>query len=197
MISKRTEVPESLRCTKVYDGEDVQLALAEDQKDKCYLCERIRITDYHIDHFWNQKNYPELVNAWPNLLFACSYCNGRKSAANHLINPLTCNVEDEICQQIDFREKRACFMTVADDETHNETVKLLNRLYNGEEGKLRKSREERFFYEAVGVLNQFQQVVDFYLDDPTPENKEAVKAQFQIDQELLGFNIGLYVRIRN
>ena len=95
-VFKREEEPKTLNTTKAYDGEDVQEALGEDQHDKCYLCERLCTTDYVIDHFKCQKKHPELIREWLNLLFSCSYCNGRKSSTfDNLVNPITCNVEEE------------------------------------------------------------------------------------------------------
>ena len=105
-VFKREEEPKTLKTTKAYDGDDVQKALRCDQHGKCYLCERKLSTDYVIDHFKCQEKHPELVREWSNLLFSCGYCNGRKSSTfDNLVNPITCNVEEEICQKIDFRKK--------------------------------------------------------------------------------------------
>ena len=125
-VFKREEEPKTLNTTKAYDGEDVQEALGEDQHDKCYLCERICTTDYVIDHFKCQKKHPELIREWSNLLFSCSYCNGRKSSTfDNLVNPITCNVEEEICQKIDFRKNRAVFSST-EDEAHAKTGRMEN-----------------------------------------------------------------------
>lgn len=186
-VFKREEEPKTLNTTKAYDGEDVQEALGEDQHDKCYLCERICTTDYVIDHFKCQKKHPELIREWSNLLFSCSYCNGRKSSTfDNLVNPITCNVEEEICQKIDFRKNRAVFSST-EDEAHAKTVELLERIYNGEDGKPRTRRERKFFGDAISVINQFQQTVNQYLAQPTPANEQAVRNELQIEQELLGF----------
>lgn len=95
-VFKREKEPKTLNTTKAYDGDDVQKALRCDQHCKCYLCERKLSTDYVIDHFKCQEKHPELVREWSNLLFSCGYCNGRKSSTfDNLVNPITCNVEEE------------------------------------------------------------------------------------------------------
>ena len=102
------------------------------------------------------------------------------------VNPITCNVEEEICQKIDFRKNRAVFSST-EDEAHAKTVELLERIYNGEDGKPRTRRERKFFGDAISVINQFQQTVNQYLAQPTPANEQAVRNELQIEQELLGF----------
>lgn len=186
-VFKREEEPKTLKTTKAYDGDDVQKALRCDQHGKCYLCERKLSTDYVIDHFKCQEKHLELVREWSNLLFSCGYCNGRKSSTfDNLVNPITCNVEEEIRQGIDFRKNRAVFSST-EDETHAKTVELLDRIYNGKDGKPRTEREKIFFDEVVSAINQFQRTVNQYLAQPTPDNEQAVKDGLRIEQEFLGF----------
>ena len=78
-VAKSEQVPESLSRTSAYDGEDVLRQLVMDQHSKCYVCERVRYTDFEVEHFVSKAGHPEMRQEWKNLLLACRYCNGRKS----------------------------------------------------------------------------------------------------------------------
>ena len=186
---KSTNAPTSLLATKLYNGDDVYAQLLEDQHEKCYICERKLVTDYEVEHFKSENNYPELVQEWTNLFLACGYCNRRKSDSfDDNINPLTTNVEKEISQRIDFGLNKAIFETSVADVQHNNTVRMLNLFYNGKGGKkLRKKKEERFFDYAKQKVIGFMKIVNDYLMHPTEINRNIVVEVLGIDKELLGF----------
>ncbi len=77
-VHKSENVPESLSRTKAYDGEDVKIQLYADQLDKCYICERVRDTDTHIEHCVSRNGNAGLAQEWDNLFLSCSYCNLKK-----------------------------------------------------------------------------------------------------------------------
>ncbi len=186
---KSTNVPTSLLMTKRYNGEDVYAQLIEDQHEKCYICERKLVTDYEIEHFKSENRYPKLVQEWTNLFLACRYCNGKKSDSfDDNIYPLTTDVEEEICQRIDFGLNKAVFATSVSDPKHDNTVRMLDLFYNGKgDRKLRNQKEERFFNYAKQKVIGFMKIVNDYLVNPTADNKKVVVEELGIDQELLGF----------
>lgn len=186
---KSANVPTSLSSTKKYNGEDVYAQLMEDQHEKCYICERKLVTDYEVEHFKSENNYPELVQDWTNLFLACRYCNGKKSDSfDDNINPLTTNVEEEISQRIDFGQNKAVFITSVSDQQHDNTIRMLNLFYNGKgSGKLRNLKEERFFDYAKQKVISFMRMVNDYIVNPTKSNKNIVAEELSIDRELLGF----------
>ena len=171
---RSTNVPASLLTTKQYNGEDVYAQLLEDQHEKCYICERKLVTDYEIEHFKSENNYPELMQEWTNLFLACRYCNGKKSDSfDDNVYPLTADVEEEICQRIDFGKNKAVFTTSVTDVQHDNTVRMLNLFYNGKGGKkLRNLKEERFFNYAKQKVIGFMKIVNDYLVNPTEKCRD-------------------------
>jgi hypothetical protein len=97
-----------------------------------------------------------------------------------------CNIEDELEHFIDFANKKAVFLSIINDEQHNETAELLSRIYNGTY-QPRTTKEERFFEQAVSVMNRFTDLVMKYQESPTPETAKAVRDELSITKELLGF----------
>lgn len=186
-VYKSPNTPASLTSTASYDGEDVKKQLLADQHDKCYICERYRDTDFEIEHHKSQKNHPELIQDWNNLFMSCRYCNGKKSNDyDDILNPKDCNIEDEIEQRIDFASNKAIFDSHVNDAEHLKTVELLNKVFNGSK-RVRTIKEERFFEQAISIINRFSDLVYTYLKNPSPEMENAIKDELSIDKELLGF----------
>ena len=186
-VSKSSGIPASLTTTRAYDGEDVKRQLLQDQHDKCYICERVGVTDFEIEHRRSKECCPELRQDWNNLFLSCRYCNGKKlQNFDNTLDPLSANIEDEIEQNIDYENKKAVFIPKNVTESHSETVKLLDRVFNGT-GNLRKIKEERFFEYFLSVMNRFQGLLINYLGDATLDNENAVRDELAIDKEFLGF----------
>lgn len=185
-LQKTTTAPASLAKKKRYDDDDVKDLLAEDHYDKCYICERQRTTDFHIEHLHSQKNYPKEKYNWENLFFACSYCNGRKSSSfDGIANPTKEAIEEKIVQTLNYN--KADFATNDTSEAIQQTVALLNRIFNGKQNKLRDHNEKAFFKEFLSKMNKFEQAINDYLSSPTPETKEVIKELLSIKEEFLGF----------
>lgn len=195
-VKKSNDVPSSLTTTSRYDGEDVKKQLLADQNDKCYLCERKRDTDFEIEHHKSAHHFPRLVQDWNNLYMGCGYCNRKKSDSfENTLVPKDCNVEDEIEQSIDYFNKKAVFLSKVNDEQHDETIELLCRIYNGT-NQPKTTKEERFFEQALSVINRFTDLVMKYQETPTPETEKAVRDELSITKELLGFKYWIIKRDR-
>ena len=195
-VKKSHDVPSSLTTTSRYDGEDIKIQLLADQYEKCYLCERKRDTDFEIEHHKSEHNFPDLAQDWNNLYMGCGYCNRKKSDSfDNTLVPKDCNIEDEIEQTIDFVNKKAIFSPRVNDQQHVETVELLCRIFNGTK-QLRTTKEERFFEQALGVMNRFTDLVMKYQEYPTPETEKAVRDELSITEELLGFKYWIIKRDR-
>ena len=185
-VTKSDNIPTSLVTKSTYDGEDVKRQLFEDQHDKCYLCERKLETDFNIEHFKSQQHYPQLKNEWSNLLLACGYCNQKKSDRyDCILNPLNEDIEKEICQRIDYKERKAVFTSSSVGVEHVNTIKLLESIFNGTE-RMRKLKEEKFFNHVVSVMNNFMRFTNRYLLDPNDENAALVRSKLSKDEEFLG-----------
>lgn len=186
-VSKSKDTPQSLLKTKSYDGEDVKQQLLADHHEKCYLCERFLCTDFQVEHHKSRKFYPELIQEWSNLFLTCSYCNGKKGEDfDNMLHPIDIDIENEIEHNIDFSTKKAEFKTSTISNRHNQTIELLKRLHNGTK-KIRTTKEERFFEHVIEVINNFYQLVDKYLENPSRENVILVREELQIRKECLGF----------
>ena len=184
-LQKTTTAPASLATKNKYDGEDVKALLAKDHYDKCYICERQLTTDFQVEHLHSQEHYPDEKYNWDNLFFACSYCNGRKSANfDGIVNPTKEAIEEKIVQTLNY--DKADFATDDTSEAIQQTIVLLNRIFNGKNA-IRKVREEKFFEEFLSKMNNFEKAINDYLSAPTPETKEVIRELLSIEQEFLGF----------
>lgn len=191
-LQKTTTAPASLANKKRYDDDDVKDLLAEDQYNKCYICERQRTTDFQIEHLHSQEHYPNERYNWDNLFFACSYCNTKKSSHfDNIVNPTKEAIEEKIVQTLNYN--KADFTTNDTSETIQQTIELLNRIFNGK-NRMRDFKEERFFEEFLRKMNKFKQAINDYLSTPTPETKQVIKELLSIKEEFLGFK---YWAIKN
>ena len=186
-VQKSPNVPSSLTTTSAYNGQDVVSQLLADQHDKCYICERNRDTDFEIEHHKSQTNYPALIQEWDNLFMGCGYCNRKKSSDfDNTLNPKESPIEEEIEQRIDFVNKKALFVSSIDDDQHKETIRLLERVFNGT-NRVRSKKEERVIEQAISIVNKFLDLIVCYLMHPDASTEKAIKDELAIDKELLGF----------
>ena len=77
-------------------------------------------------------------------------------------------------------------MARTNDAQHNETIRLLERVFNGTK-QIRTIREERFIERVISVINKFSDLIICYLSHPDASTKKAIKDELAIDKELLGF----------
>ncbi len=186
---KHKSAPASLVAQIKYDGQDVLDQLFADQHDKCYLCEMKVKQFYQVEHLKSQEHFEELKFNWTNLLLSDGYCNGKKKENfDDILNPNQVNIEDVIEQRIDSINRTALFVSSDTSIPTQQTIKLLNRIFNGTYSpKLRKKREEEFYKEVEQKFNAFNKIVLDYLTNPNLQTENAVREELTIDKELLGF----------
>ena len=92
----------------------------------------------------------------------------------------------EIEQRIDFVGKKVLFSSHVNDIEHTKTIELLNKIFNGSK-HVRTIKEERFFEQAISIINRFSDLVYSYLSNPSIEMENAINDELTIDKELLGF----------
>jgi len=187
-VFKSGNIPPSLLTKKAYDGEDVKQQLLDDQHEKCYICERKRDTDFVIEHLESQKNNDTLKYDWNNLLYACNYCNQKKSDKyDDILSPISENIEDKIKQELYFDGKIAVFTASnSSDNQQTKTAELLNSIF-GNASKLKKIKEQRLFAQLLSAINDFNGKIKSYLEDPQADLANAIKAELSINAEFLGF----------
>ena len=124
-----------------YKCKEVQSKLKEDFVNKCYLCEQKGNTDFQIEHFKPHQNKNiDLKFDWNNLFLACSYCNGKKgdryntNDENQILDCTNSNhdVENWIkYEKPNYPKSDFKIIALKDEKIINNTVKLLNEIYNG------------------------------------------------------------------
>ncbi len=162
--------------------------LKSDQNGKCYLCERLQITDFQVEHHRSRKNHPDLTFDWSNLFWCCSYCNGRKSSSfDNLLKPTENNIEDLIHQSLDFPNAKAIFSAtdIASDGIE-ETTTFLEKIFNGA-SNIRTIREQQFYDYAVSKITNFQGLILSWLNAPNENITKAIVEELDIKSEFLGF----------
>ena len=144
---------------------------------------------YQVEHLKSQEHFEELKFNWTNLLLSDGYCNGKKKENfDDILNPNQVNIEDVIEQRIDSINRTALFVSSDTSIPTQQTIKLLNRIFNGTYSpKLRKKREEEFYKEVEQKFNAFNKIVLDYLTNPNLQTENAVREELAIDKELLGF----------
>jgi uncharacterized protein (TIGR02646 family) len=187
-VYKSPEIPISLQkpgCNH-YDGQDVQKALVNDQHRKCYLCEKDAGKDFQIEHLKPKAEgfYPELKFKWDNLFLACPYCNGRKPNSAEILDPTKHNIEEFIEQRM--TEKEVCFSSSTNDEAIKQTVLLLVKLFNGEQG-IRDIKCQQLYRDINRENDFFLKLLNDYKDNLTDENRKALIDSLSIEKEFLGF----------
>jgi bacteriophage lambda ninG protein len=188
-VYKSPDVPKSLFEKKSWRGDDVSSQLAADQHGKCYLCERSLLVEYQVEHHKSQANHPHLQYEWTNLLLGCGYCNGKKSDRyDNILNPVECNVEELIYQNIDFPNASVLFqsMTSKEDVSVNSTIELLDKIFNGKK-KLRNFKEQRLYDAVVQSINTFQGYIGVWLKKRDVDSRETILKELDKTSEFLGF----------
>ena len=189
-IAKSIDVPSSLLVAgnSRHNHPDVIKQLIEDHNGKCYVCERICITDFEIEHLQSTTNFNELRTSWKNLFFSCNYCNGKKlHYFDNILNPSLHNIEDIIsCIHIAATKRVDFDSNKLDNPQVVETIRFLKRIFNGT-GKMRVIREERFYEYFISRIVNFQTVIDKYISTKAIQDKNIVIEELGIEQEFLAF----------
>jgi len=131
-----------------YNESAIKLLIRNDFFDVCYLCERYENIDYEIDHFYPQKHFPEKENDWNNLYLICNKCNKIRtkdinSATNEVLDCCKKEESNLIELEIDKNSREVSIKSINTDKNLdtkvNNTIELLERIYNG-----KKSTSEFF-----------------------------------------------------
>lgn len=186
-VRKSENAPEEL-ATNGYKDDQVKRAILDDQDEKCYICERKVTTDYQVEHLVPQAKNDEEANDWSNLYIACNYCNDKKKTSfDNLAHPDTYNVEEVIVHSFDAMKEQVVFTTTSTDPGVLQTVKLLERMFNGTNPPKRVLMETRFYNLFKMRYNHFQSVVHDYLSGRTEEMRPVIESLIGIKSDFLAF----------
>ena len=186
-VRKREDAPAEL-ATNGYTDDAVKRTILEDQDDKCYICERKLTTDYQVEHLTSQSHDEAAVNGWENLYIACNYCNDKKKTSfDDIRHPTDYNVEDVIRHSVDLEKEQVTFTTTCEDPGVKQTVKMLDRMFNGTNAPKRVLMETRFYNQFKRSYNIFQGVVHDYLSGQREEMRPVIEKQIELKSEYLAF----------
>lgn len=119
-----------------YNKPEVNAALIEMFKGKCYICEnKDTVTSYQIEHLVPHRKNLDLKYDWNNLFWSCAHCNNIKNAR---FEPIVDCSQVEVDKKIAFRkegyfgiEEKFIFSPLEDSIEVNNTIELLTEVYYG------------------------------------------------------------------
>lgn len=198
-VDRNIEAPSVLEKEKVksngdYNQRDVLDALKLIFAKKCYICENKKITSYNIEHLRPHKKVDmELKFGWDNLFLACAHCNNIKS--DNYEHILDCTKVD-VDELITFRKKgnfswdeKIEIIPVRTNEEVNETVDLLNKVYNGTTA-MKKLESCNIRIELRKEISKFIDAINEYIEadgDDKEDAKEFIVRQLKFNSPFAAF----------
>ena len=88
---------------------------------------------------------------------------------------------------MDLENERVTFTTESEDAAVQQTVKMLERMFNGTNAPKRVLMETRFYNKFKQNYNNFQSVVHDYLSGHTEEMRPVIEMQIGQRSEYLAF----------
>lgn len=160
-----------------YNKPEVNEALVEMFRGKCYICENKEGSSYQIEHLKPHRGNPDLKYDWNNLFWVCAHCNNIKNANYEPI--LDCS-QVEVDKKIAFRkegffgvQEKFVFNPLEDDKVVHNTVSLLRVAYYGDTPQ--KKIEARNLRKSLrNDLSKFKNLVREY-DEAEDYDKEDLK----------------------
>lgn len=140
LINKSQSEPEELKKVRErgsgsYRHQTILDKLKEDFHNKCYICESKNLTSINVEHFIPHRGDTNLKYSWDNLFWSCAHCNNIKLDVYD--NILNCtDPKDDVENKIQFKVEAipfsdVCIEAIDQGERTNQTVELLNKVYNG------------------------------------------------------------------
>ena len=197
-LPKSQPPPESLAIEKLKksgknDCDDVLERLREDFKNKCYICEEKGISPTNTEHFIPKKDNIDLKFDWNNLFLSCVHCNGIKLARAKFDNILNCTIE---AHQVDIKikylinalpkenEYKITLLALEDEIKVNNTISLLNAVYNGHNTTTRQSLDaDNLRDKLLKDVKKFQNFLLKY-NENNPDLQEKNKLKNKIIREI-------------
>lgn len=152
-----------------YNEKSVEDALKKDFFKKCYIREE-STRHFEVDHFYPQKFYGHLINQYENLFYICQKCNKLKPkiinthSDNEILDCCELDPAEYIKLKLNSKECKVEVEQIKNNSILNikisETIKLLNRIYNGEGSK--SSSCEDLKSDVKEKIEDFRKKLDKY-----------------------------------
>ncbi len=170
---------EKAKANGTYHCEGVLERIRNDFKNKCYICEDKAPLSINIEHFRPHRGNKDLKFDWNNLYYACSHCNNTKLDNYELILDCTREadgVDQRIKYKIDpFPKEKAVITALEDDKAVNDTVALLQAVYNGTT-HLKQIESANLRSKLLKEIRRFQELLfDYYENEFDDEEKQIIK----------------------
>ncbi len=175
--------------------EDVIEQLKIDFKKKCYLCET-KATSFEVEHLKSHKGNIELKFDWENLYLSCRHCNNIKSTSfDDILDCTKEDVERDIRYRIDLSYiANVEVTTTSSDERVQNTVKLLEKCFNGEHTPTKKLDSQNIKRKIVDEVKDFLDEINSYIDakendeeDEIPQIERAIRRHLNNNSEYVSF----------
>ena len=153
-----------------HNCEGVLFTLRTDFKNKCYICESKEPISINTEHFKPHRGDRDLMFNRNNLFFCCGHCNNTKLAKELFDEILNCTIEaDGVDTKIKYKinpfpKEKAVITAVENTQKVNNTVQLLNEIYNGTT-TLKKIESENLRSNLINEIKEFQELLFGYFDD--------------------------------
>jgi hypothetical protein len=175
LATEKAKVSGSYRC------DDVLYTIRRDFYNKCYICEQRAPITINVEHFVPHRGDHNLKFEWANLYYACGHCNNIKLAKTMFDNILdVTDVNHEVDKKIRYHinpypKENAEFQSIENTEVVNNTVELLDAVYNGTT-TLKTIEAANLRSLLLKEIRLFQELLFEYYDETyTAEEKEDIK----------------------
>jgi uncharacterized protein (TIGR02646 family) len=168
---------EKTKANGTYHCEGVLERIQKDFKNKCYLCEDKAPLSINIEHFKPHRGDKELKFDWNNLYYACSHCNNTKLDKYEYILDSTRSA-DGVDQRIKYKinpfpKEKAVITALEDDQAINDTVALLQAIYNGTT-ELKRIESANLRSKLLKEIRRFQELLFNYYDNEFDDEEKRI-----------------------
>ncbi|KAB8046227.1 hypothetical protein GCN78_25705 [Janthinobacterium rivuli] len=140
----------------VYRDGPVYERLKADFHGKCYICEDDEMTAIQIEHFEPHKNVLVKKYSWENLFYSCGHCNNTKNAGFWPMLDCT-EFDHEVWESLNIslsifpktEVKISLSATCPHPEKGQNTIRLLEKVYNGKDATAMKTDEARILRNKI------------------------------------------------
>lgn len=192
-FAKRPTAPASLALRRSYREEDTVTALKEDFKNKCYICGSKGSTSLNVEHFDEHRNDLDKMYDWNNLFYACGHCNSVKQQTFSTVQSNLLNCTDpsqKVDYWIEYRIKydnklkktveikaNLPLSSPGHSAQISNTVKLLNRVYNGSGTPLKDEEATNLTVALQAEISNFNSTLVEYKSATEPLIKARLKSE--------------------
>lgn len=178
-----------------HNSEDVIQQLEKDFKKKCYLCET-KATSFEVEHLKSHQGNIDLKFDWTNLFLSCRHCNNTKSTSfDNILDCTKGDVERYIRYRIDLSYIANVEVTTeSTDEIVINTVKLLDKCFNGEHTPTKKLDSQNIKRKIVEEVKDFLDEINSYIDanendeeDEIPKIEKSIRRHLNNNSEYASF----------